>query len=50
MEKLRVYVTGDNLYYWSKRKGFDPRGDLQYGSYGAYSPIRAFVGGLSVNF
>jgi hypothetical protein len=50
MDRLRVYVTGQNLYYWSARKGFDPRAGLNYGSYGDYSPIRSFTGGLTVNF
>ncbi len=50
MDSMRVYLTGENLYYWSKRKGFDPRADLQWGGKGAYSPIRSFVGGLTVNF
>lgn len=25
---LKVYVTGNNLYLWSKRKGYDPRASL----------------------
>lgn len=25
IEKVRLYVSGDNLCYWSRRKGFDPR-------------------------
>ena len=28
LSSLRVYVSGDNLCYWSKRKGFDPRGSF----------------------
>jgi TonB-linked SusC/RagA family outer membrane protein len=50
MDRLRVYVTGQNLYYWSARKGFDPRSSDTVGSYGDYSPIRSFTGGLTVNF
>jgi hypothetical protein len=50
MDRLRVYVTGQNLYYWSARKGFDPRSSTTVGSYGDYSPIRSFTGGLTVNF
>jgi TonB-linked SusC/RagA family outer membrane protein len=50
MDRLRVYVTGQNLYYWTARKGFDPRASISYGSYGEYSPIRSFTGGLTVNF
>lgn len=51
LTKLRVYVAGDNLFYWSKRKGFDPRssfsGDVSRLS---YSPIRSVSGGISVQF
>ncbi|ASW73530.1 TonB-dependent receptor [Chryseobacterium piperi] len=25
---LRIYLTGNNLYLWSKRKGYDPRASL----------------------
>jgi hypothetical protein len=50
MDKVRIYFTGQNLYYWSARKGFDPRASINYGSYGDYSPIRSFTGGLNVNF
>lgn len=51
LSNLRVYVSGDNLYYWSKRKGFDPRGSF-WGSTStsAYSPMRTFTGGLTVQF
>jgi TonB-linked SusC/RagA family outer membrane protein len=50
VENLRFYVTADNIYYWTKRKGFDPRTGLLYGSYGGYSPIRSISGGLTVKF
>ncbi len=47
LSKLRVYVTGDNLYLWSKRKGYDPR--YASGS-GIYSPMRAISGGINLQF
>lgn len=51
LSKLRVYVAGDNLFYWSKRKGFDPRNSFS-GSTTllSYSPIRSISGGISVQF
>lgn len=47
LQKLRVYVTGDNLCLWSKRKGFDPRLSTGYGS---YSPMRTISGGVTLQF
>lgn len=51
LSNLRLYVSGDNLCYWSKRKGFDPRGSF-WGSTSTstYSPMRTFTGGLTVQF
>ena len=51
LSNVRVYVSGDNLYYWSKRKGFDPRGSF-WGSSNenSYSQIRSFTGGITVQF
>lgn len=51
IDKLRVYATGENLCFWSARKGLDPR----Y-SYGAnttvtvYSPVRTIMGGIQLTF
>ncbi|MGN0309884.1 MAG: SusC/RagA family TonB-linked outer membrane protein [Bacteroides sp.] len=47
LSKLRVYATGDNLYLWSKRKGYDPR---MSSGYGMYSPMRAISGGINIQF
>lgn len=51
LSNLRLYISGDNLCYWSKRKGFDPRGSF-WGSTSTstYSPMRTFTGGLTVQF
>ena len=46
ISNLRVYVVCDNVYYWSARKGFDPRG----GGNGLYSPIRTISGGVTLTF
>ena len=51
LTNLRVYVSGDNLYYWSKRKGFDPRGSFWgASSETAYAQTRSFTGGITVQF
>jgi TonB-linked SusC/RagA family outer membrane protein len=47
LTKLRVFVSGDNLYLWSKRKGYDPRVSSGYGT---YSPMRTISGGVSIQF
>ena len=51
LEKLRVYVAADNIWYWSKRQGLDPRQSITgsvTNSY--YAPIRTISGGLTVTF
>ena len=51
LDKIRVYVTGENLCFWSSRKGLDPRYD--YGSTEAltpYSLMRTVMGGIQVSF
>lgn len=47
IDKLRIYITGDNLYLWSKRKGYDPRISADYG---VYSPMRTFSAGINLQF
>jgi hypothetical protein len=47
LTKLRVFVSGDNLCLWSKRKGYDPRVSSGYGT---YSPMRTISGGVSIQF
>ncbi len=51
ISKIRVYCMGENLCFWSARKGLDPR--YSYGgnaSVGAYSPMRTISGGVEVIF
>ncbi len=51
IDKVRVYATGENLCFWSARKGLDPRYD--YGStesLSAYSLMRTIMGGIQVSF
>jgi len=48
---VRVYVQGDNLCYWSARKGFDPRGSFWGQSYSYnYAPVRTFSAGINIQF
>ena len=46
IQNLRVYIACDNVWYWSKRKGLDPRGT----GTGQYSPIRTISGGVTLTF
>ncbi len=51
LTKLRVYLSCDNVWLWSKRQGIDPRQSIS-GSINNtyYAPIRTISGGLTVNF
>ena len=51
LDRVRVYLSWENVYFWSKRKGMDPR----YSFTGStnqttYSPIRTLSGGLTLTF
>ncbi|MCM1356002.1 MAG: SusC/RagA family TonB-linked outer membrane protein [Staphylococcus sp.] len=49
--KVRVYGAAENIAYWTKRKGFDPRMLACYGASAGYAyPMRTISGGLSVEF
>ena len=51
VEKLRIYVVCDNVWYWSRRKGLDPRQSMTGGSSNTmYSPIRTISGGINITF
>tara|TARA_R110001592_G_scaffold363328_1_gene684157 strand:+ start:22078 stop:25287 length:3210 start_codon:yes stop_codon:yes gene_type:complete len=56
MQRLRVYVTGQDLFTWTNYTGFDPevstRGNgLTSGvDFGAYPRSKTFIGGLSITF
>lgn len=49
LSKLRYYITADNVYLWSKRRGLDPRSSIS-GAIGSavYSPIRTVSLGISL--
>ena len=51
--KIRIYAAGENLCFWSARKGLDPR----YNYVGTsdtgvsdYSPVRTISGGIQLTF
>lgn len=49
--KLRVYASGENLCFWSARKGLDPRYSYsENASVNVYSPVRTVMGGLQLTF
>lgn len=51
LDKMRLYVVGDNIWLWSKRQGLDPRQDISGSSGNAgYTPLRTISGGISVTF
>ena len=58
LSALRIYVAGENLFVWSKRKGLDPRYSLGVGGYtsgsgmntNSYSAMRTITAGLTVTF
>ncbi len=51
VEKLRIYVSADNIWYWSQRKGLDPRQSMTGGASASYyAPIRTISGGLTLTF
>ena len=48
---IRLYVAAENLYYWSARKGFDPRQSFSSSTNAAnYSPMRTVSGGITLKF
>lgn len=51
IEKIRVYLACENVWYWSRRQGFDPRYSYTGStSQATYSPVRTVSGGLTVQF
>ena len=51
LSNLRVYATGENLGFWSARKGLDPRYSFSGNeSVNVYSPVRTIMGGIQVSF
>ena len=51
LNKVRLYCTGENLCFWSARKGLDPRYSYSsMSSQNVYSPVRTVMGGVQVTF
>ncbi len=51
VSKLRIYMVCDNVWYWSRRKGLDPRQSFTGGTNNAmYAPIRTISGGINITF
>ena len=51
IEKVRVYVTADNVWIWSKRQGLDPRQSITGSVTNAYyAPMRTISGGITLTF
>lgn len=51
ISNVRIYCQGENLCFWSKRKGFDPRYSFSSGaSVSNYSSVRTISGGIQINF
>ncbi len=51
LRKLRVYASGENLCFWSARKGLDPRYSYSSSaSVNVYSPVRTIMGGIQLTF
>lgn len=51
IENVRVYFSGENIFYISARQGFDPRYTLKgFTNPELYSPIRTLSGGITLKF
>ena len=50
IQNLRIYVTGDNLWYHSKRRGLDVRQSFSGSTGFTYSALRTVSGGVSITF
>ena len=51
IDRIRIYLACENVYYWSKRQGFDPRYSYSGStSQATYSPVRTISGGINLQF
>ena len=52
LTSVRVYCSADNVYYWTKRKGYDPRSAINglVQASNTFQPIRSISGGITVKF
>ena len=48
---IRIYCAGENLIFWSARKGLDPRYSFDGNTaVNVYSPVRTISGGIQLTF
>ena len=51
IDRIRIYLACEHVYYWSKRQGFDPRYSYSGStSQATYSPVRTISGGINLQF
>jgi hypothetical protein len=51
VNRLRMYIACDNIVYWSRRQGFDPRFSFSGTTNSAVnSPVRTISGGINLTF
>ena len=51
ISRLRVYLTSDNIVYWSARQGLDPRFSFDGSTnFAVNSPVRTLSGGINITF
>ncbi|MCU4157811.1 SusC/RagA family TonB-linked outer membrane protein [Carboxylicivirga sp. A043] len=50
VQKLRIYVSAENVAVWAKRQGLDPRQSFTSATTARYTPIRTISGGLNLVF
>ena len=51
IQSLRLYAACENVFYWSVRRGFDPRSSFSGGSsFASYLPVRTLSGGITFKF
>ena len=51
LSKLRIYLACENVWYCSRRRGFDPRHSYSGStSQATYSPVRTISGGINIQF
>lgn len=51
INNIRLYCSVENVFYWSKRKGFDPRQSFSSTTNATYySPMRTVSGGITLTF
>lgn len=53
LSRVRFYIQGENICFWSARKGLDPRYSFQgtqSSGINAYAPVRTILGGVQLSF